>query len=504
MERTGEQLPTKRKAPHLDQNHHCPSPKKAHIVAGQRVRSPGQKSKRRIQNTQNVSTRRKDARARLESNHARLAKEAATLAEQRYKLYSPIVSNGFRLKELDDKFTELVEQEEQFPPELPDVKTLYANFYNEMTNLATNLVCASCGCIDHRTGKFEELFIVDTSLRHLHVDPSIVPFSFSSGISQLDEQNIMIDPAGVIQGPLGDITSLLVCSSCQKSLENGIRPPESLANYRWIGAVPPQLQGLTWIEELLIARSHLAGRIIRLQNRNATTYFSLKGHVILLPQAPTKLLDILPLPPSSLPDIVRIVWVGRPVRNFDVLHDHFSVRTRKVHDALVWLIQNNEDYKDVTVDRSVFEHWPPVWVADDLLNLAGGLPLENGSDEENARMGVATEDVDTPEINGDLPFTASGIVDVNSVSQPSQLNSLQQISLWKSDKVINVVTGNKILNESNLPSYFTSAFPTLFPWGTGKHIDDRRLQDPKTQLDLKKWIQLLLRNSSRYYVLAPR
>jgi hypothetical protein len=79
----------------------------------------------------------------------------------------------------------------------------------------------------------------------------------------------------------------------------------------------------------------------------------------------------------------------------------------------VWLIQNNEDYKDVTIDQSLFERWPPVWVADNLLNLAGGLPLENGSDEENARTGIATEDVDTPEINGDLPFTASGIVDVN-------------------------------------------------------------------------------------------
>ena len=449
-----------------------------------------------------MSTRRKDARAKLESNRTRLAEEAAILAEQRYKRYSTIVTNCLRLKEFDDKFAELLQQEEQFPPELPDMKTLYSNFYNEMTDLAKNLVCASCGCIDHRIDKFEELSIVDTSLRHLHVDPSIVPFSFSSGISRLDEQNIMIDPSGIIQGPPGDINSLLICRSCQRSLENGVRPPESLANYRWIGAVPPQLQGLTWIEELLIARSHLTGRIVRLQNRNATSYFSLKGHVILLPQAPTKLLDILPLPPSSLPDIVRVVWVGRPVRNVDVLRDHFSVRTRKVYDALVWLIQNNKDYKDVTIDRSLFERWPPVWVADDLLNLAGGLPLEDGSDEENARMGIATEDVDTPEINGDLPFTMSGIVDVNGVSQPSQLNSLQQISLWKSDKVINVLTGNKILNESNLPSYFTSAFPTLFPWGTGKHIDDRRSQDPKMRLDLKKWMRLLLRNSSRY-ILTP-
>ena len=156
-------------------------------MAGQRVRSPRQKSMRRIQSAQIMSTRREAARAKVKSNRTRLAEEAATLAEQRYKLYSPVVTNCFRLEELDDKFAELVQQEEQFPPELPDVKTLYTNFYNEMTDLATNLVCASCGCIDHRIGKFEELSIVDTSLRHLHVDPSIVPFSFSSGISRLDE-----------------------------------------------------------------------------------------------------------------------------------------------------------------------------------------------------------------------------------------------------------------------------------------------------------------------------
>lgn len=76
---------------------------------------------------------------------------------------------------------------------------------------------------------------------------------------------------------------------------------------------------MAWIEELLIARAHLTGRIVRLQNRNANSYFGLKGHVILLPQDTTELLNILPLPSSLLPDIVRVVWVGRPVRNMDVL-----------------------------------------------------------------------------------------------------------------------------------------------------------------------------------------
>ena len=169
-------MPTKWKAPHPDQDHHRLSPKKARIVAGQRVRSPQQKYKRHIQNTQIVSTRRKDARAKLESNRTRLVEEAVTLAEQRYKRYSTIVTNCLRLKQLDDKFAEPLQQEEQFPPELPDMKTLYSNFYNEMTDLAKNLVCASCGCIDHRIGKFEEL---STSIPRFVTSTWILPLSLS-------------------------------------------------------------------------------------------------------------------------------------------------------------------------------------------------------------------------------------------------------------------------------------------------------------------------------------
>jgi hypothetical protein len=99
---------------------------------------------------------------------------------------------------------------------------------------------------------------------------------------------------------------------------------------------------------------------------------------------------------------------------------------------------------------------------------------------------------------GDIPMTASGIIDTAAVSQPAQLHALQQISLSTSDRMINVLTGNTILNEDNMPSNFTAAFPTIFPWGTGKRIDAQCSQDRKQKLEFKKWIQLLLKNSSRY------
>jgi hypothetical protein len=79
-----------------------------------------------------------------------------------------------------------------------------------------------------------------------------VPFDFKSNIAALDESHVMIDNG----------TSLSVCRACERSLRSNKLPPQSLANYRWIGPVPPQLQDLTWMEELLVARAHLTGRIV--------------------------------------------------------------------------------------------------------------------------------------------------------------------------------------------------------------------------------------------------
>jgi hypothetical protein len=155
-----------------------------------------------------------------------------------------------------------------------------------MDDLTTNSTCASCGCVGHGLHKFESVSVTDPSLCYLHVDLKLVPFRFASGISDLGNLQIMVDPDGIVHSPTSsDATpSLSLCRACRAALINGVQPRESLANYRWVGPVPPELDSLTWIEESLISRAHLAGRIVCLQDRNSTSYFSLKGHVVLLPQ----------------------------------------------------------------------------------------------------------------------------------------------------------------------------------------------------------------------------
>src|SRR5579859_2940989 len=87
------------------------------------------------------------------------------------------------------------------------------------------------------------------------------------------------------------------------------------------------------------------------------------------------------------------------------------------------MTQNNEDYKKVTIDHTNFERWPPVWVAEDLLDLAGA--MEDSGQEGNTQIGIATEDSGNPEMApGDVPMTASGIIDTAAVSEPVWLHAI--------------------------------------------------------------------------------
>jgi hypothetical protein len=94
----------------------------------------------------------------------------------------------------------------------------------------------------------------------------------------------------------------------------------------------------------------------------------------------------------------------------------------------------------------------------------------------------------------DLPFTFSGIVNVNNIAEIPNATMLNHLTQLKGDITANVITSSKVLNQYDCDTYFISAFPTLFPYGTGKHRDSRR---EAKQLSLLKWVSLMLRHSSR-------
>ena len=137
---------------------------------------------------------------------------------------------------------------------------MYKRYLTHTYKLTHNIVCASCGCIYHDISEFETVPHSYDSLRHLHIPSNIdVPFDFSCSIDILDQNHILIDKLGITQDK-----HILLCHSCHNQLSKDCQPSESLANFRWIVPVPEEPQDLTWIEELLIARVHVCGSVVRL------------------------------------------------------------------------------------------------------------------------------------------------------------------------------------------------------------------------------------------------
>ena len=329
-----------------------------------------------------------------------------------------------------------------------------------------------------------------------------IPWDFSCGIDVLDRNRIYINKGGITADGL-----VRLCHSCGRHLSRGRRPREAEANHRWIGPIPKELEDLTWLEELLIARVHVCGSIIRLgQRNNPSAFFGIKGHVVFLPQDTTRLLNLLPMSPASLPDMVKVVWTGKTIPSRSSLKKRFLIRKYKVYEALQWLVHNHEDYQEnVIIDQSMIDQWKDTFVAVELLDSISR--VSDASAEDAARDGFGMDDPDndetsvdpdaqTDETAADLPFTFSGIVDVNNISEVPDAITLNRLNDLKNDITINVTRGSKMLNYYNIESLFTSAFPTLFPYDTGKHRDMKRGDN---ELSLLAWMTLMLRHSSGYF-----
>ena len=144
------------------------------------------------------------------------------------------------------------------------------------------------------------------------------------------------------------------------------------------------------------------------------------------------------------------------------------VRNRKVYNALKWLVNNHEDYKNnVTIDEETINGWESTFVTVELLDSIGH--VSDPSAEDASRDGFGMDNPDNDETAHDLLFTFSGVVDVNNIAEIPDATTLSRLAQLKADVTANVVAGSKILNQYDCDTYFTSAYPTILPWGTGKH-----------------------------------
>jgi len=276
---------------------------------------------------------------------------------------------------------------------------------------------------------------------------------------------------------------------------------------------PSELKDLTPVEECLIAKCHPIGTILKLRPGGHSTpanYHALRGHMIVIPQNPEPLLQILPSPDLKLQNLIKVFWLGnQPPTNQD-LKPYLQVRKDKVLAALTYLVRHNQLYRDLTINYDMMEEWPndfiPSEITDNLTNLPNSdhqeregytVSLQSGNYENDFQ---AAQSEPFPADNNNQLLTGSVYTDINAERVDPQVQMIDALLGLISDSPSqqhetlspeedtsqNSQQRNKIpmisyaiCGQATLMSsweahhYFTGAFPTLFPKGFGGHLDTR-------------------------------
>ena len=125
------------------------------------------------------------------------------------------------------------------------------------------------------------------------------------------------------------------------------------------GPVPLCLEGLTRVEQMLIAR----GCQVMCVYRKKGGQRGYKNHVLNFPQDIQGFLDSLPSYVCDLPFLV-VRRMGQ-----DNSHRDFKVRRTRVYDALVWLRDNNRFYQDIHINMDAVSSLPEDGVPEELLTV---------------------------------------------------------------------------------------------------------------------------------------
>ena len=123
-----------------------------------------------------------------------------------------------------------------------------------------------------------------------------------------------------------------------------------------LGALPEELQGLTDIEEMLIARACPIMCVYR-KHGGQRGY---KGHVLNLPQDIQGFLNRLP------PNVTQLPYLIIRRHGTDNTHRDCRVRRQKVLQAITWLKENNPFYADIVIDYESLERLPEDGIPTDL------------------------------------------------------------------------------------------------------------------------------------------
>ncbi|KAJ7433065.1 hypothetical protein B0H11DRAFT_2165060 [Mycena galericulata] len=178
-----------------------------------------------------------------------------------------------------------------------------------------------------------------------------------------DYESLLIDPECIEDDPDTMEPVLVVCKSCKAELRSNKVPRKSMANKNFLGNVPPELSDLSVVEEAMIARCRSKCWIIQMRELDESSEFpnvqrGFKGHIIVYPQQPSAIAATLPPSIEEITTPICVVFVGSNPPSLEWIRTKarpLIVRKERVMKALEWLSVHNHLYKDVFIDRTVFD-----------------------------------------------------------------------------------------------------------------------------------------------------
>ena len=272
------------------------------------------------------------------------------------------------------------------------------------------------------------------------------------------------------------ILSSYICRKCK--LDKKLPKKFSNGNNMIPSSQPAELLGLTQVEEMLIARALPIMRVyIKPGGQRAYS-----GHCINLPQDVKELADFLPRYPKDIPIIV-VKMKGRNDTFKDV-----TVRKQQVENALNWLIRNNPQYKNVTLNQDALDSLPQNNVPEDLITVHLTEEMnENDLDINTELLGpdlgpnTNAEDIvydEESDISSFLPVASSQQQEIEAAQE-----QLSQTMDWPS-------LGNDPLSEFTTPFLASMAFPVLFPDGKGDPTNPQTMRDVSFADKIKHLIKI--------------
>ncbi|KAK3922031.1 ATP-dependent DNA helicase [Frankliniella fusca] len=289
--------------------------------------------------------------------------------------------------------------------------------------------------------------------------------------------------------------SMNACPNCRRAVmtERGELAPGcrggrcrkfSADNLMYPGEVPAELQGLTYIEQQLIARVHPVVSVYKVRGGQ----YGYSGNIINFPQDVQGLASTLPHRLADLTSLITVRTQGAEG------HVDFKVRAGRVRAALVWLKHHHRYYRDVEISEENLNELPDD--GDAFLQVRGidERPRLPPAAAAGAAPGAAAAPPGGGPAEGPQAEEAEAGVHVTCMPMVQPVHQDDQVAATVNWPTI----GQLAVNEFTTDGYITMAYPTLFPYGRADYLGGR-----PTKVNMAEYFRFLIEYSDRRFACHP-